>query len=134
MLCLSIRHDRPQIIVQEPKEDAERTILPIIPEWIPGRDLTVPYYQAFEIDGVTTGGLVYRWTEQEGDVPAVLLVPIGVPRRSQPVSTCSPRRLRPAAWRSSCPPCRALPARAAKSPMVSRSVPQVEAEILDLLG
>jgi dipeptidyl aminopeptidase/acylaminoacyl peptidase len=64
----------PQVIVQEPQPDAERTVLPIIPEWTPDRSLTTPHYQSFEINGVTTGALVYRWTEQEGDVPAVIVL------------------------------------------------------------
>jgi dipeptidyl aminopeptidase/acylaminoacyl peptidase len=64
----------PQVIVQEPTPDAERTVLPIVPEWTPDRSLTTPHYQAFEINGVTTGALVYRWTEQEGDVPAVTVL------------------------------------------------------------
>jgi dipeptidyl aminopeptidase/acylaminoacyl peptidase len=64
----------PRIVIQEPKEDAERAFLPIIPAWAPGRSLTTPVHQSFEIDGVTTGGLVYRWTEQEGDVPAVIVL------------------------------------------------------------
>jgi dipeptidyl aminopeptidase/acylaminoacyl peptidase len=64
----------PQVIVQEPKEDAERTILPVIPEWTPGRDLATPHYLAVEINGVTTGALVYRRSEQEGDVPAVIVL------------------------------------------------------------
>jgi dipeptidyl aminopeptidase/acylaminoacyl peptidase len=64
----------PQVIVQEPKEDAERTVLPIIPEWNPGRELATPHYLAVEINGVTTGALVYRRSEQEGDVPAVIVL------------------------------------------------------------
>jgi dipeptidyl aminopeptidase/acylaminoacyl peptidase len=64
----------PQVFVQEPKEDAERVRLPIIPAWSPGRSLTTPVHQAFEIDGTTTGALVYRWIEQEGDVPAVIVL------------------------------------------------------------
>jgi dipeptidyl aminopeptidase/acylaminoacyl peptidase len=64
----------PRIIIQEPREDAERTVLPVIPEWEPGRELATPYYQSFEINEVTTGALVYRRSEQEGDVPAVIVL------------------------------------------------------------
>lgn len=64
----------PQVIVQEPKSDAERRVLPIIPEWEPGRALARPLYQSFTIGEVTTGALVYRRSEQEGDVPAVIVL------------------------------------------------------------
>ena len=40
----------------------------------PGRELATPHYQSFEINDLTTGALVYRWVEQEGDVPAVIVL------------------------------------------------------------
>ena len=64
----------PRVIVQEPKADAERTTLPIIPDWDPGRELATPYRLEFEINEIHTGALVYRRTEQEGDVPAVIVL------------------------------------------------------------
>ncbi len=64
----------PQVIVQEPKADAERTVLPIIPAWTPAQPTVVPTYFSFILNEVTTGALVYRPAEQTGDIPAVIVL------------------------------------------------------------
>ena len=64
----------PTLYVQEPKADAERTVIPVFPEWTPSRPVTTPRHQELAIDDVKTGALVYRWTEQSGPIPAVIVL------------------------------------------------------------
>jgi len=64
----------PTIFVQEPKADAERQTIANGQEWQAGRTLRTPVHQAMTIGEVTSGALVYRWTEQSGPIPAVIVL------------------------------------------------------------
>ncbi|MDQ2683976.1 MAG: prolyl oligopeptidase family serine peptidase, partial [Chloroflexota bacterium] len=64
----------PQVIVQEPKADAERTVLSILPAWSAPAGAVEPTYVSLAIDDITTGALVYRPAGAEGELPAVIVL------------------------------------------------------------
>lgn len=62
------------IYIQEPKPDAERTRIDVSAPWTAPESVTTPTYQVMTIGDITSGAMVYRWSEQSGPIPAVIVL------------------------------------------------------------